>query len=82
MAPNCIACGMPMETREQYAGGDTRNAYCIHCARPDGSMQSYAEKLANYSGWLISTQSIDPVVTREQAATILGRLPAWASVRS
>ena len=44
----CIACGMPLRKPEDYPGKDETKAYCVHCARPDGSMQSYDEKLVDF----------------------------------
>lgn len=40
----CIACGMPMMEKSDFAGEKTSKDYCIHCAHPDGSMQSFEEK--------------------------------------
>jgi hypothetical protein len=77
MTAQCIACGMPMESAEDHALGDSGKAYCRYCARPDGSMQSYEEKLTSFSKWLIDTQSLDAGAAREQAATVLSQLPAW-----
>jgi hypothetical protein len=75
----CIACGMPMESPEDHALGDPARPYCRYCARADGTMQSYAEKLANFTHWLVSTQGLDRTVANDQAVTILGQLPAWRS---
>lgn len=44
----CIACGMPMAEPSEFACGDTTKDYCVHCARPDGSMQSFEEKKGRY----------------------------------
>jgi hypothetical protein len=74
---DCIACGMPMEAAEDHAMGDPARTYCRYCMRPDGSMQSYEEKLTGYTGWLVSTQGLDSGVARDQARTILTQLPAW-----
>lgn len=79
MTLECIACGMPMEAREDHASGDLAKAYCRYCMRPDGSMQSYDEKLAGYAGWLVNTQGLDAGVARDQARTILAQFPAWRS---
>ena len=32
-----------LKTQEDYAMGDESKDYCIHCARPDGTMQSRRE---------------------------------------
>jgi hypothetical protein len=66
-----------MESAADHALGDITTPYCCYCARDDGTMQSYEEKLANYTAWLVSTQGLDTTVARNQAATILGQLPAW-----
>jgi len=76
----CIACGAPMESAEDHALGDVSRSYCRYCAREDGTMQSYPEKLAGYAGWLVSTQGLDQAAANDQAATILGQLPAWRDV--
>jgi hypothetical protein len=78
----CIACGMPMEVEQDHALGDVAKPYCRYCATEDGAMQSYAEKLTNYTAWLVSTQGLDPTVAHNQAATILGQLPAWRGLAS
>jgi hypothetical protein len=76
MAAICIACGMPMESAD-HALDDVSRPYCRYCAKDDGTMQSYPDKLANYAAWLVSTQGLDAAVARDQAAIVLHQLPAW-----
>jgi hypothetical protein len=52
----CIACGMPMMKTEDFPLGDENKDYCIYCARPDGTMQSYEEKLEGTTDFLVKTQ--------------------------
>ena len=73
----CIACGMPMSVPEDFAAGDVTRDYCRHCARPDGTMQSYPEKLASFSAFLVKTQGLDAEAARVTAMDIMSRLPAW-----
>ncbi len=73
----CIACGMPMENPSDFAMGDVEKDYCIHCTRPDGSMQSYAEKLESLSAFMIRTQGLDQQVAVNAARSMMSRLPAW-----
>jgi hypothetical protein len=73
----CIACGMPMTKPQDYALGDESRDYCVYCAREDGSMQSYPEKLEGTTEFLIKTQGLDRGAARETAVRLLGRLPAW-----
>jgi hypothetical protein len=73
----CIACGMPMVKPEEFAMGDTSKDYCVHCARPDGSMQTYKEKLDSMSGFIIKTQGFDEGAARAAARELMAKLPAW-----
>jgi hypothetical protein len=66
-----------MERPEDYAMGDMSRTYCRHCARPDGSMQSYDEKLAGLGAFIVRTQGLDPGVARHAAAAMMAGLPAW-----
>jgi hypothetical protein len=73
----CIACGMPMQSAEDYPGGNTQLDYCVHCARPDGSMCSYDEALEGMTQFMVRTQGLDESVTRGVAADMMAKLPAW-----
>lgn len=73
----CIACGMPMKTADDYPLGDTTKNYCKFCARPDGSMQSYDEKLASMTQFIIRTQGLNAEVAQESAAFMMKKLPVW-----
>ena len=73
----CIACGMPMSKPEDFALGDPSKDYCVHCARPDGSMQSYDEKLESLAGFIIKTQGFNPEAARVSAKAMMEKLPAW-----
>jgi len=73
----CVACGMPMEKAEDFPLGDRTKDYCVHCARPDGSMQNYQEKLAGMSAFIMTTQGLDEGAAKRAAAAAMARLPAW-----
>jgi len=81
MAPmkSCIACGMPMTEPADFPGGDTGKDYCIHCARPNGSMQSFEEKRAGMADFIVRTQGYDQTAAVQIAERNMKRLPAWAS---
>lgn len=74
---SCIACGMPMKTKEDFAMGDESKDYCLYCARPDGTMQSYEEKLESMTGFIVKTQGLDEKVAHKAAEGMLSKLPAW-----
>lgn len=73
----CIACGMPMAKAADHALGDESKDYCLYCARPDGSMQSYDEKLDSMTEFIVRTQGFDAEVARSSARAMMAQLPAW-----
>ncbi len=73
----CIACGMPMARREDYPLGDESKDYCVHCAREDGSLQSYDERARGMAGFLVRTQGLDEGAALVTAKSLMARLPAW-----
>lgn len=73
----CVACGMPMKEPKDFAMGDTEKDYCVYCARPDGTMQSYEEKLESLTAFIVRTQGLDKLAADAAARNMLARLPAW-----
>jgi hypothetical protein len=73
----CIACGMPMENISDFAAGNPEKDYCVHCARPDGEMQSFEEKKVNLTKFIVRTQGFDESVAGEMAENMMRNLPAW-----
>ncbi|MBN7771752.1 zinc ribbon domain-containing protein [Clostridium aminobutyricum] len=76
----CIACGMPMKETSDFAMGDAEKDYCVYCARPDGTMQSYEEKLDSMTNFIIRTQGLDEKAANATARDMLSRLPAWKAI--
>ena len=75
----CIACGMPMSKPEDFAMKDESKDYCLYCQRPDGSMQSYPEKLEGTTQFLMKTQGLEETAARETAVRLMKKLPAWCA---
>jgi len=73
----CISCGMPMTKAEDHAKGDPALDYCFHCARPDGSMNSYEEALKGMTGFITKTQGLDDAAAQDAARAMMANLPAW-----
>ncbi|MBU3218261.1 zinc ribbon domain-containing protein (plasmid) [Clostridium estertheticum] len=73
----CIACGMPMKSPEDFAMGDSEKEYCIYCCRPDGTMQSYDEKLNSLTNFIVKTQGLDTKAANSAAESMMAKLPAW-----
>jgi len=73
----CIACGMPMNSKEDFAMGDESKDYCKFCAKPDGTMESYDEKLKSMTSFIVKTQGLDEKVAENAAKSMMDKLPAW-----
>ena len=76
---NCIACGMPMQKKSDFAMGDESKDYCVYCARPDGSMQSFEEKKESMTNFIIETQGLAHEPAERAALSMMKKLPAWKS---
>ena len=77
MTEKCIACGMPMESSADHANADLDKDYCLHCARPDGAMQSYEEKLESVTGFIMKSEGRDGESARQKAIDLMAKQPAW-----
>ncbi len=77
MEKQCISCGMPLRKAEDYPLGDRSRDYCVHCARPDGSLKSYQEALAGMSAFIVRTQGLTEAAAREAARGLMAGMPAW-----
>ncbi len=77
MAEKCIACGMPMEWPADHANADPDKDYCLHCARPDGTMQSYEEKLESMTSFIVKSEGRNEESARQKATDWMARQPAW-----
>lgn len=73
----CIACGMPMRVASDFAGEDTSKDYCVYCARPDGSMQSFEERKTSMINFIIKTQGFDEKAANKITENNMKKLPAW-----
>jgi len=73
----CIACGMPMKSPEDFAMGDSTKEYCKYCCHPDGTMQSYDEKLNSLTNFIVKTQGLDEKAANSAAKSMMAKLPAW-----
>jgi hypothetical protein len=73
----CISCGMPMKTAADFPLRDESKNYCVHCARPDGTMKSYDEALEGMTAFIVHTQGLDKRVAGRTAAQLMAKMPAW-----
>ncbi|MGN6712432.1 zinc ribbon domain-containing protein [Anaerocolumna jejuensis] len=78
----CISCGMPMTKKSDYPLEDESKDYCIYCARQDGTLQSYEERLKGTTKFLIRTQGMDENAAHELAIRTMKKMPAWENAAS
>ena len=76
----CIACGMPMNKAADFAMEDESRDYCVHCARPDGSMQSFEEKKESMTNFIVKTQGLAGESAESAALSMMKKLPAWENL--
>jgi hypothetical protein len=68
---------MPMQVEKDFAMGDVTKDYCTHCARQDGTMQSFEEKLEGMTNFILKTQGFDKEAAKKAALELMRKLPAW-----
>ncbi|MCL1901018.1 MAG: zinc ribbon domain-containing protein [Firmicutes bacterium] len=73
----CIACGMPMKEKKDFAMGNESKDYCVHCAKEDGSMRSFEEQKEGMTDFIIKTQGLDRKAAESAALSMMKNLPAW-----
>ena len=77
MSKTCISCGMPMTKPEDFPLGDESKDYCVHCAREDGTLESYDERLVGMTGFIMQSQGLDEGAARAAARSLMAKMPAW-----
>ncbi|MCB2360619.1 TetR family transcriptional regulator [Clostridium estertheticum] len=60
-----------------FAMVDFKNEYFKYSCHPDGTMQSYDEKLNYLTSFIIKTQGIDEKAANFAAKSMMSKLPAW-----
>lgn len=75
---NCMSCGMPMSSLEDFGGGNPVNIYCAHCSNEDGSLKSYDEVLQGMVTFMMGSQKMDRKTAESAAREHLAKMPAWA----
>jgi hypothetical protein len=73
----CIACGMPMKEKSDFAMSDESKDYCVYCANEDGTMQTFEQKKESMVNFIIKTQGLDHTAAEDAALSMMKKLPAW-----
>ena len=73
----CHACGMPLNKKEDFAGGDESSDFCIHCVNADGSVKSCEEIFSGGVEFFMSALSADRETAEKITRKNMSRLPYW-----
>ena len=80
--PSCGSCGFPMESEDDFAGGNREAAYCSTCADSNGHLKPFDTVVALNADYFVRHQGIDLSAAVELARTLLQTMPAWAGNKS
>ncbi|MCC7404065.1 MAG: zinc ribbon domain-containing protein [Bdellovibrionales bacterium] len=77
---SCNSCGMPLESKEDFALGDTSSVYCKYCVDNVGQLLPYDTILKNNAHYYKESQGLTEQAATKMAKDLLKTLPAWKNV--
>ncbi|NTV40746.1 MAG: AraC family transcriptional regulator [Candidatus Moranbacteria bacterium] len=77
MQKYCQACGMPLEKKEDFAGGDENSDFCLYCAGEDGNVKSCEEIFEGGVQYFMSQIGNDRQLAEKITRKNMSRLPHW-----
>ncbi|HWQ60442.1 MAG: AraC family transcriptional regulator [Candidatus Moranbacteria bacterium] len=77
MSKICNACGMPLEKKEDFAGGNEEMDYCLHCADESGSVHSCEEIFEGGVQFFMGATGADRALAERVTRKNMKGLPYW-----
>ncbi|NTW30757.1 MAG: AraC family transcriptional regulator [Candidatus Moranbacteria bacterium] len=77
MTKICHACGMPLEKKEDFAGGNEAAEFCLHCADVDGNVHSCEAIFESGVRFFMSAVGADRALAERVTRKNMKRLPQW-----
>lgn len=74
---NCISCGMPLRSKDDYPAEDTTKEFCRHCADENGNLKPFEQAVEGMAHFIMKMQGINFDKAKEQAHQTLVKNPAW-----
>jgi hypothetical protein len=68
---------MPLESKEDFALGDTESSFCKYCVDEKGQLLSYEAILENNVHYYKESQGITDAAATKMARDLLVTMPAW-----
>jgi len=75
----CEACGMPLEKKEDFAGGDENSNFCLHCVNVDGSVKSCEDIFEGGVQFFLNQIRGDRKMAEKVTRKNMNKLPYWQS---
>ncbi len=73
----CTSCGMPLEKKEDFAGGDESSNFCLYCVNKDGSVKSCEEVFEGGVQFFLEMLGNDRMVAERIVRKNMNQLPYW-----
>ncbi len=82
---HCLSCGMPIMTKQDRGGKDSKNPWCKQCCHKDGTHKSYEQVVEAMVNFMLSQEgqemSGEKYSTKQEAKKraqhYLMMMPAW-----
>ena len=73
----CIACGMPMTKKEDFAKGDENSDFCLFCVDEKGEVRSGEEIFEGGVNFFMSQLGGDRILAEKIVRKNMSMLPYW-----
>jgi hypothetical protein len=77
---SCNSCGMPLESKADFALGNTASTFCRYCVDEGGKLLPYDVILKNNAHYYTESQGLTQQAANKMASDLLKTMPAWKSV--
>jgi hypothetical protein len=73
----CQACGMPLAKKEDFARGDEKSNFCIHCVNTDGSVKPCEDIFEGGVQFFLSQIKGDRKIAEKITRKNMSKQPYW-----
>jgi hypothetical protein len=77
MSKYCESCGMPLEKKEDFAGGDENAKFCLYCVNADGSVKTCEEIFEGGVQFFMSQIGGDRQMAEKVTRKNMNQQPYW-----
>lgn len=77
MPKHCEACGMPLDKKEDFAGGDENSKFCCFCVNEDNSVKTCEEIFEGGVGYFMSQLGDDRAMAEKITRKNMSGQPYW-----